>query len=38
MANCDELVTDEELEAKWGSVIFTEDDFTSKCNDSDKPF
>ena len=38
MANCDELVTDEELEAKWGSVIFTEDDFTSTCDDSDKPF
>jgi hypothetical protein len=38
MANCDELVTDEELEAKWGSVIFTEDDFISKCDDSDKPF
>lgn len=38
MANCDELVTDEELEAKWGSVMFTEDDFSSKCDDNDKPF
>ena len=38
MANCDELVTDEELEAKWGSVSFTEDDFSSKCDDNDKPF
>lgn len=38
MTKCDELVTDEELEAKWGSVIFTEDDFPSKCDDNDKPF
>lgn len=38
MTKCDELVTDEELEAKWGSVIFTEDDFLSKCDDNDKPF
>ena len=38
MTKCDELVTDEELEAKWGSVIFTEDDFSSKCDDNDKPF
>lgn len=27
LCNCDQLVTDEELEAKWGDTDFTEDDF-----------
>ena len=29
LANADELVSDEELAAKWGGVCFTEDDFFS---------
>lgn len=27
LCDCDRLVTDEELEAKWGGTTFTEDDF-----------
>jgi hypothetical protein len=27
LCDCDQLVTDEELEAKWGGTTFTEDDF-----------
>lgn len=29
LCDCDRLVTDDELEAKWGDAEFTEDDFTS---------
>jgi len=28
LCDCDQLVTDEELEAKWGGTTFTEDDFS----------
>lgn len=27
LCDCNSLVTDEELEAKWGATDFTEDDF-----------
>jgi hypothetical protein len=27
LCNCDQLITDEELEAKWGATDFTGDDF-----------
>lgn len=30
LCDCDRLVTDEELEARWGDIEFTEDDFCMK--------
>ena len=38
VVNCDELVTDEELEARWESASFVEDIFPLKSDDTDKPF
>lgn len=38
VVNCDELVTDEELEARWESTNFIEDIFPLKSDETDKPF
>ena len=32
LCNCDELVTDEELEAKYGGMEFSPDDFSCSCD------
>lgn len=32
LCDCDNLVTDDELEAKWGGTMFSDDDFACSCD------